>query len=202
MGVVFTTLFLFFTTTTLVSFTLRETQVCVAGGTTYFDVRSRDTRFRWTGADAEVHAPPPALCAQQASICAPHSDPCGRVIGFRANHGEQWYSSSTESLGLTPLPPPQVGILLFLSEFFSDQLLAFMVLCMVRATRGPMSVVSLTGVRPTTGVGRGSLLRHRCSDTDYRAIFSEDFLLLFRFVLRLFLLLPLRLLLFGPHHHR
>lgn len=30
-GVLFTTLFLFFTTTTLVSFTLRETQVCMYG---------------------------------------------------------------------------------------------------------------------------------------------------------------------------
>lgn len=49
-----------------------------------------------------------------------------------------WRMNSHLSLDVLPAAPPaslacQVGILLFLSEFFSDQLLAFMVLSMVWA---------------------------------------------------------------------
>ncbi|CAM9668925.1 unnamed protein product, partial [Ectocarpus sp. 6 AP-2014] len=84
-GVLFTTLFLFFTTTTLVSFTLRETQV----------KRVKTPRA----------TPPPV---RPADI-----------------HPRGWGG------GVLVVVHAVVGILFFLFEFFSDQLLAFMVLSVV-----------------------------------------------------------------------
>ncbi|CAN0227865.1 unnamed protein product, partial [Scytosiphon promiscuus] len=87
-GVMFTTLFLFFTTTTLVSFTLRETQV------TNEIILSSDVLLLFVPPRA---APPPV-----------------RPLDLHARRRVA-----------------RVGILFFLFEFFSDQLLAFMVLSVV-----------------------------------------------------------------------
>ncbi|CAM9474753.1 unnamed protein product, partial [Laminaria digitata] len=89
-GVMFTTLFLFFTTTTLVSFTLRETQ--------------RMLKF--------------------TLVCDYPLSP--RVVKF---HQERMLRL-TLLCGYS-LSHRVVGILFFLFEFFSDQLLAFMVLSVV-----------------------------------------------------------------------
>ncbi|CAN0374997.1 unnamed protein product [Pylaiella littoralis] len=87
-GVLFTTLFLFFTTTTLVSFTLRETQ-------------ERMLKFTF--------------------LLQHH-------VRHRLPYAPLIFTHVVESLVFVPI---MVGILFFLFEFFSDQLLAFMVLSVV-----------------------------------------------------------------------
>ena len=87
-GVVFTTIFLFFTTTTLVSFTLRETQ-------------ERMLKFTF--------------------LLQHH-------ISHRIPYAPLVFTHVVESLVFVPI---MVGILFFLFEFFSDQILAFMVLSVV-----------------------------------------------------------------------
>lgn len=87
-GVLFTTLFLFFTTTTLVSFTLRETQ-------------ERMLKFTFL---LQYH------------------------VRHRLPYAPLIFTHVVESLVFVPI---MVGILFFLFEFFSDQLLAFMVLSLV-----------------------------------------------------------------------
>lgn len=87
-GILFTTLFLFFTTTTLVSFTLRETQ-------------ERMLKFTY-------------LLQHHVRNNLPYAP---LVL-----------THVVESLVFVPI---MVGILFFLFEFFSDQLLAFMVLLLV-----------------------------------------------------------------------
>mmetsp|Transcript_25820 Transcript_25820/g.33850 ORF Transcript_25820/g.33850 Transcript_25820/m.33850 type:complete len:929 (+) Transcript_25820:122-2908(+) len=87
-GVLFTTCFLFFTTTTLVSFTLRETQTRMLKFTFLLQHHVRN------------HLPYAPLI----------------------------FTHVVESLIFVPI---MVGILFFLFEFFSDQMLAFMVLSMV-----------------------------------------------------------------------
>eukprot|EP01042_Synura_sphagnicola_P001071 gene1071-1207_t len=88
LGILFTTLFLFFTTTTLISFTLRETQ-------------ERMLKFTYLLQHYIRHSLP------YASLVLTH------VV---------------ESLVFVPI---MVGILFFLFEFFSDQVLAFLVITMV-----------------------------------------------------------------------
>ncbi|CAM9962924.1 unnamed protein product [Choristocarpus tenellus] len=97
-GVLFTTLFLFFTTTTLVSVTLRETQVCLC-------LSDCVCMLLWL-----------------------------RIIDFLAELGIEVYVCVYV-----------VGILFFLFEFFSDQLLAFMVLSVVWLCE----VYSVVSVRTT-----------------------------------------------------
>jgi len=87
-GVVFSTSFLFFVTTTLVSYTLRETQ-------------ERMIRFTY-----------------QLQWHITHRRPYMPLI----------FSHGVESLVFVPI---MVGIHFFLVEFFSDQLLAFLILTMV-----------------------------------------------------------------------
>ena len=87
-GVVLTTIFLFFTTTTLVSFTLRETQ-------------ERMLKFTFM---LQHH------------------------ISHRIPYAALVFTHVVETLVFVPI---MVGILFFLFEFFSDQLLAFMVLSVV-----------------------------------------------------------------------
>ncbi|CAM9250929.1 unnamed protein product [Discosporangium mesarthrocarpum] len=87
-GVLFTTLFLFFTTTTLVSVTLRETQ-------------ERMLKFTF--------------------LLQHH-------VRNRLPYAPLVFTHVVESLVFVPI---MVGILFFLFEFFSDQLLAFMVLSVV-----------------------------------------------------------------------
>ena len=87
-GIVFTTVFLFFTTTTLVSFTLRETQ-------------ERMLKFTYL---------------------------LQYYIRHRLPYAPLVLTHVVESLVFVPI---MVGILFFLFEFFSDQLLAFMVLSLV-----------------------------------------------------------------------
>eukprot|EP01041_Mallomonas_annulata_P010174 gene10174-21207_t len=87
-GILFTTLFLFFTTTTLVSFTLRETQ-------------ERMLKFTY--------------------LLQHH-------VRHRIPYAPLVLTHVVESLVFVPI---MVGILFFLFEFFSDQLLAFMVLSLV-----------------------------------------------------------------------
>jgi len=87
-GVVLTTVFLFFTTTTLVSFTLRETQ-------------ERMLKFTFM---LQHH------------------------ISHRIPYAALVFTHVVETLVFVPI---MVGILFFLFEFFSDQLLAFMVLSVV-----------------------------------------------------------------------
>jgi len=99
MGVIFSTLFLFFTTTTLVSFTLRETQ-------------ERMLKFTF-------------LLQHHVS----HGIPYAPLV----------FTHVVESLVFVPI---MVGILFFLFEFFSDQLLAFMVLSVVWLSE-VFSVISL-----------------------------------------------------------
>ena len=88
LGVLLTTLFLFFTTTTLVSFTLRETQERMLKFTYHLQHQVRNNL------------------------------PLGPLV----------FTHVVESLVFVPI---MVGILFFLFEFFSDQLLAFMVLSVV-----------------------------------------------------------------------
>lgn len=87
-GVLLTTLFLFFSTTTLVSFTLRETQ-------------ERMLKFTF--------------------LLQHH-------ISHRIPYAQLIFTHVVESLVFVPIV---VGILFFLFEFFSDQLLAFLVLSVV-----------------------------------------------------------------------
>eukprot|EP00611_Tribonema_gayanum_P021742 TRINITY_DN423_c0_g1_i2.p1 TRINITY_DN423_c0_g1~~TRINITY_DN423_c0_g1_i2.p1 ORF type:complete len:643 (-),score=123.27 TRINITY_DN423_c0_g1_i2:1424-3352(-) len=104
-GVLFTTVFLFFTTTTLVSFTLRETQ-------------ERMLRFTF--------------------LLQHH-------IRNRQPYAPLIFTHVVESLVFVPI---MVGILFFLFEFFSDQLLAFMVLSVVWMCE----VYSVISVRTSTSI--------------------------------------------------
>jgi hypothetical protein len=105
-GVLFTTLFLFFTTTTLVSFTLRETQ-------------ERMLKFTFL---LQYH------------------------VRHRLPYAPLIFTHVVESLVFVPI---MVGILFFLFEFFSDQLLAFLVLSVVWLCE----VYSVISVRTYTCIG-------------------------------------------------